>query len=99
MVMLATGLIVAYGYVIEAFMSWYSGNRYDAFMLWNRLHGPYASFYYSLLFCNIGLPAVALDQQASHQAGLRCSSSRWTCWSACGWSASSSSWSACIATS
>src|SRR5213079_2942074 len=39
-VMLATGLIVAYGYGIEAFMGWYSGNRYDAFLLWNRLHGP-----------------------------------------------------------
>ena len=41
-VMLATGLIVAYGYGIEAFMGWYSGDRYDAFTLWNRLHGPYA---------------------------------------------------------
>ena len=29
-VMLATGLIVAYGYGIEAFMGWYSGNRYDS---------------------------------------------------------------------
>ncbi|HEY7098126.1 MAG TPA: NrfD/PsrC family molybdoenzyme membrane anchor subunit [Terriglobales bacterium] len=58
MVMLATGLIVAYGYGIEAFMNWYSGNRYDAFLLWNRLHGPYSFFYYMLLFCNIGLPQL-----------------------------------------
>ena len=57
-VMLATGLIVAYGYVIEAFMGWYSGNRYDAFTLWNRLHGPYAFFYYMLLACNIVIPQV-----------------------------------------
>ena len=28
-IMLATGLIVAYGYVIEAFMAWYSGNLYE----------------------------------------------------------------------
>ena len=28
-VMLATGLIVGYGYVIEAFMAWYSGNIYE----------------------------------------------------------------------
>src|SRR5262244_4040180 len=48
-VMLATGLIVAYGYGIEAFMGWYGGNRYDAFLLWNRLHGPYSFFYYMLL--------------------------------------------------
>ncbi len=58
MVMLATGLIVAYGYGIEAFMGWYSGNRYDSFLLWNRLHGPYALSYYSLLTCNIFIPQV-----------------------------------------
>ncbi len=57
-VMLATGLIVAYGYAMEAFMGWYGGNRYDAFLLWNRLHGPYAPWYYALLLCNIGIPQV-----------------------------------------
>ena len=57
-VMLATGLIVAYGYGIEAFMGWYSGDRYDAFTLWNRLHGPYAPWYLSLLACNIFIPQV-----------------------------------------
>jgi len=57
-VMLATGWIVAYGYGMEAFMGWYSGNRYDAFLLWNRLHGPYSFFYYLLLACNIFAPQV-----------------------------------------
>src|SRR5689334_649982 len=57
-VMLATGWIVAYGYGIEAFMGWYSGNRYDSFLLWNRLHGPYSFFYYMLLICNLGIPQV-----------------------------------------
>jgi len=57
-VMLATGLIVAYGYGIEAFMGWYSGNRYDSFLLWNRLHGPYHAWYLSLLSCNIFIPQL-----------------------------------------
>ncbi len=57
-VMLATGLIVGYGYAIEAFMGWYSGDRYDAFPLWNRLHGPYAILYWSLLACNIFIPQL-----------------------------------------
>ena len=57
-VMLATGWIVAYGYGLEAFMGWYSGNRYEHFTLWNRLHGPYAILYYMLLLCNIGIPQV-----------------------------------------
>jgi len=57
-VMLATGLIVAYGYLIEAFMGWYGGNRYDVFLMWNRLHGPYAFFYHLLWVCNIITPQV-----------------------------------------
>ena len=68
-VMLATGLIVAYGYVIEAFMGWYSGNRNDAFLLWNRLHGPYAVLYWLLLICNIVIPQVLWIPQAAHQSG------------------------------
>src|SRR5258707_5107769 len=48
-VMLATGLIVAYGYGMEAFMGWYSGNQFDSFLLWNRLHGPYRVGYKALL--------------------------------------------------
>jgi len=57
-VMLATGWIVAYGYAVEAFMGWYSGNRYDHTLLWNRLHGPYAFWYYMLLLCNLFIPQV-----------------------------------------
>jgi Ni/Fe-hydrogenase subunit HybB-like protein len=57
-VMLATGWIVAYGYAIEAFTGWYSGNRYDQNLLWNRLHGPYAGVYWMLLICNIFLPQL-----------------------------------------
>ncbi len=57
-VMLATGLIVAYGYGIEAFMNWYSGDTYDLFTLWNRLHGPYHYVYMALLSCNIFIPQL-----------------------------------------
>src|SRR3989449_1181612 len=51
-VMLATGLIVVYGYMIEAFFGWYSGNPYEAFMIWNRMHGPYSHYYWALILCN-----------------------------------------------
>jgi molybdopterin-containing oxidoreductase family membrane subunit len=51
-VMLATGLIVFYGYLMEAFFGWYSGNNYERFMIWNRMHGPYATYYWALIFCN-----------------------------------------------
>jgi molybdopterin-containing oxidoreductase family membrane subunit len=55
-VMLATGLIVAYGYAIEAFMAWYSGNRYEEFSQTNRMFGPYGWSYWALLMCNVVIP-------------------------------------------
>jgi molybdopterin-containing oxidoreductase family membrane subunit len=55
-VMLATGLIVGYGYMTEAFFGWYSANKYESFMILNRMTGPYAPTYWALIFCNIITP-------------------------------------------
>jgi molybdopterin-containing oxidoreductase family membrane subunit len=55
-VMLATGLIVAYGYAVEAFMAWYSANPYETYMIWNRMTGPYAPMYWALMLCNVVVP-------------------------------------------
>ena len=55
-VMLATGLIVAYGYMMETFMAFYSGNPFDKFTIVNRMTGPYAFFYWMLIVCNIAIP-------------------------------------------
>ncbi|WP_029214575.1 NrfD/PsrC family molybdoenzyme membrane anchor subunit [Kallotenue papyrolyticum] len=52
-VMLATGLIVGYGYLMEAFVAWYSANTYEQYMYLNRLFGPYAWSYWALIVCNI----------------------------------------------
>ncbi len=57
-VMLATGLIVAYGYFIEFFMAFYSGNKFDVFLAKQRLHGPYSHFYFALILCNILTPQL-----------------------------------------
>ena len=43
---------------MEAFMGWYSGNKFDSFLLWNRLHGPYAFWYLGIA-----------DLQHRHSAG------------------------------
>jgi molybdopterin-containing oxidoreductase family membrane subunit len=51
-ILLATGLIVAYGYVMETFMSWYSANTFEEFMMRNRMFGPYAHTYWMLIVCN-----------------------------------------------
>ena len=55
-VMLATGLIVLYGYSVEAFMAWYSASPPERFMIANRVTGPYWWAYASLIFCNGFVP-------------------------------------------
>jgi Ni/Fe-hydrogenase subunit HybB-like protein len=52
-VMLATGLIVVYGYAMEAFFGWYSASQYEMFMVKNRIwEGPYWWSYWLLIICN-----------------------------------------------
>jgi molybdopterin-containing oxidoreductase family membrane subunit len=52
-VMLATGLIVTYGYFMEGFMAWYGNNPYERFlMLSERPTGNYAHTYWLLILCN-----------------------------------------------
>ena len=52
-VMLATGLIVGYGYTMEAFFAWYSGNPFEKYMILNRMTGPYGWAYAMLILTNI----------------------------------------------
>ena len=55
-VMLVTGLIVAYGYSTEAFIAWYSADKFELFVPLNRMTGPYAPVYWTLILCNVVIP-------------------------------------------
>ena len=55
-VMLATGLIVAYGYLMETFTAWYSGDIFEQYMMLNRMFGPYGWMYWLLVLFNILIP-------------------------------------------
>ena len=57
-VLLATGMIVGYGYMMETFIAWYSGSAYEQFMVMNRMKGPYAPYYWALIVCNVVTPQV-----------------------------------------
>jgi Ni/Fe-hydrogenase subunit HybB-like protein len=57
-IMLATGLIVGYGYFFETFIGMYSGSTYERFMLHNRWFGPYAPEYWALILLNILFPQI-----------------------------------------
>lgn len=57
-VLLATGLMVSYGYLMEIFMGWYSGERSEIFEIVNRAKGPYAPLFWVMIACNVLAPQV-----------------------------------------
>ena len=57
-VMLATGLIVLYGYSTEWFAAFYSGNEYEMAIVKSRFFGPYRLEYWGLLMCNGLIPQL-----------------------------------------
>jgi len=57
-VMLATGLMVALGYASETWMSWYSDDVYESFLVHNRMFGPYWYVWWLVMACNCVIPQV-----------------------------------------
>jgi len=57
-VMLVTGEMVAYGYLIEAFMAWYSGDKFDISTMHDRAFGPYGWVFWGLMLLNVVIPQV-----------------------------------------
>jgi Ni/Fe-hydrogenase subunit HybB-like protein len=55
---LLTGSMVAFAYVTELFMAWYSGNLFEMFTARNRALGPYAHAYWLMMFCNMVVPQI-----------------------------------------
>ena len=55
-IMLVCGLLVAYSYAVEIFMAFYSGDEFDHAMVLNRMRGPYAPIYWTVMVCNVVVP-------------------------------------------
>ncbi|HYP52730.1 MAG TPA: hypothetical protein VEQ42_04285, partial [Pyrinomonadaceae bacterium] len=51
---------------MEAFMAWYSANIYERFMIYNRMFGPYAVFYWLLILCNVAIPQILWIRRIRH---------------------------------
>lgn len=69
-VMLASGLIVTYGYFCEVFYAWYSANTYEMFMAVNRMIGPYAWSYWALIICNVVVPQLLWSKRVRQNLPL-----------------------------
>ncbi len=57
-VMLASGLLVAYGYVMESFIGWYSGNQFEQYQVVNRALGDYGWIFWVLMALNVVIPQL-----------------------------------------
>jgi Ni/Fe-hydrogenase subunit HybB-like protein len=66
-IILLTGTIVGYAYIMELFISYYGANKFetDAFHL-RILSGPYTWAYYCMFFCNVIAPQVFWFHWARH---------------------------------
>jgi Ni/Fe-hydrogenase subunit HybB-like protein len=69
-VILATGWLVAYGYFMEIFTAYYSADQYDIYMTENRMLGPYAPVYWTLMFCNVLAPQILWWRRARRTVWL-----------------------------
>jgi molybdopterin-containing oxidoreductase family membrane subunit len=69
-VMLVTGMIVAYGYMNEAFFAWYSANEYEGYMMLNRMSGPYAPYYWTLIAINAVMIQLFWFRKVRDHVGL-----------------------------
>jgi molybdopterin-containing oxidoreductase family membrane subunit len=57
--LLVTGTMVAYSYLCEAFMAWYSGDPFERFtMLTARAHGPFALVFWLMTAVNVLTPQL-----------------------------------------
>ena len=54
--LLLTGMIVGYAYLVEYFVAWYSGNAFERESFWNRAFGEYWWATWTMLICNGILP-------------------------------------------
>ena len=55
-ILLLTGSIVGFSYATEFFSAWYGGNVYERYTFVNRMTGPYAWCFWTMVGCNVIAP-------------------------------------------
>ncbi|HEY3322332.1 MAG TPA: NrfD/PsrC family molybdoenzyme membrane anchor subunit [Planctomycetota bacterium] len=61
--LLAMGMLVSYGYLMEIFMGWYGTNHFEQYTIYNRITGPYAPAFWALITCNVLTPQLLWFQR------------------------------------
>src|SRR5690625_61160 len=63
-ILLTTGMIVGYAYLMEFFVAWYGANPYESYTFIARMFGPYWWAYWSMIACNVLIPQIFWFQRA-----------------------------------
>ena len=57
-ILLTTGMLVGYAYLMEFFVAWYGANPYESYTFIARMFGPYWWAYWSMIACNVIVPQI-----------------------------------------
>jgi Ni/Fe-hydrogenase subunit HybB-like protein len=69
--LLVTGLMVGYGYLIEFFMAWYSGDPAEIYQYYRaRPFGPNSAIFWIMLVCNVGVVQIFWARRARQSIAL-----------------------------
>jgi len=63
-IILLTGSMVGYAYIMEQFTAWYSGAQYEMFAFHNRMYGQHWWAYWTMFTCNVIAPQVFWSKRA-----------------------------------
>ena len=55
---------------MEAFFGYFSADKYEKFMIWNRMTGPYWWAYWTLILCNIITPQFLWSKKIRTTPGI-----------------------------
>ena len=75
-VLLASGLMTSYGYIMDAFTAWYSGDPFERATLFDRLAGAYAWSYWAAVILNFVDPSGPLVRRHPPQPDVAVSHRR-----------------------
>lgn len=70
-VTLVTCWMVVYGYIMEAFMAWYSNDPFEKHMMWDRAFGAYGWIFWALMLLNCVIPQLLWSRRVrTHDLAL-----------------------------
>ncbi|MDR9417323.1 MAG: NrfD/PsrC family molybdoenzyme membrane anchor subunit, partial [Gracilimonas sp.] len=69
-ILMVTGTMVGFAYMMEFFIAWYSGVEYEKAIFILRATGPYAWAYWTMIVCNVLSPQFMWSRRLRRNIGF-----------------------------